>query len=119
MLHTTFQIKIPIIIDSTALLIFMGNCFHGKDRPVPNGIDHPMERQPFHEALLHGNHLSMEPLPMRRTFPWSSHMESDIPWNLVPWKTHSHGRTPMETDTTWNMTHLTWKTDLYPWKRAL
>ncbi|KAK3910239.1 Putative aryl-alcohol dehydrogenase AAD14 [Frankliniella fusca] len=44
-------------------------------------------------------------------------MESDIPWNLVPRKTLFHGKMPMETDTTWNMMHLTWKTDLSPWKR--
>ncbi|KAK3915994.1 Putative aryl-alcohol dehydrogenase AAD10 [Frankliniella fusca] len=44
-------------------------------------------------------------------------MESDIPWNVVPRKTLFHGKTPMETDITWNMMHLTWKTDLSPWKR--
>ncbi len=117
MLHTKFQTEIPIIIDSTALFICMGNCFYGKDRQVPYGISHPMERQPFHEVVSHGKHFSMEPLPMVITFPWIPHMESDISWNLVAWKIPFHGRTPMETDTTWNMMHLTWKLDLYPWKR--
>ncbi|KAK3931239.1 Oxygen-evolving enhancer protein 3-1, chloroplastic [Frankliniella fusca] len=42
----------------------MGNGFHGKERQVPNGIGHPMERQQFHEVLSHGKHFSMEPLPM-------------------------------------------------------
>ncbi|KAK3920760.1 Procathepsin L [Frankliniella fusca] len=35
-----------------------------RHRQVPNGIGHPMERQPFHEVLSHGNHFPMEHFPM-------------------------------------------------------
>ncbi|KAK3918559.1 Protein MCM10-like protein [Frankliniella fusca] len=53
----------------------MENCFHGEDRQVPNGIGHPMERQPFHEVLSHGKNFSMEPLPMS---------QPDLPYQPTP-----------------------------------